>query len=59
MDIHVRTAQRWVKRYEEDPDDIFDKNKKMVRKRIFKEEHKQFLLEYIYENPFLLFWCKW
>ncbi|ORE23292.1 hypothetical protein BCV71DRAFT_287593 [Rhizopus microsporus] len=50
LDIHVRTAQRWVKRYYEDHESIFEKKKKSDRRRILGEEHKQFLLIYIDEN---------
>ncbi|KAI8367709.1 uncharacterized protein BYT42DRAFT_625825 [Radiomyces spectabilis] len=42
---------RWVKRYYEDPESIFKKKKKSGRHRILREEHKQFLLNYIDENP--------
>ncbi|KAG1503159.1 hypothetical protein G6F52_012303 [Rhizopus delemar] len=51
LGIHVRAAQRWVKRYYEDPESIFEKKKKSGRHRILREEHKQCLLEYIDENP--------
>ncbi|KAH8555739.1 hypothetical protein BGW37DRAFT_478363 [Umbelopsis sp. PMI_123] len=51
LGIHVRAAQRWVKRYYEDPESIFEKKKKSGRRRILREEHKQFILDYIDENP--------
>ncbi|KAG1175661.1 hypothetical protein G6F36_011063 [Rhizopus arrhizus] len=51
MSIHIRAAQRWVKRYYEDPESIFEKKKKSGRHRILREEHKRFLLNYIDENP--------
>ena len=51
LGIHIRTAQRWVKRYCDDPESIFEKKKKSGRRRILGEEHKQFLLNYIDENP--------
>ncbi|ORE03067.1 hypothetical protein BCV72DRAFT_338246 [Rhizopus microsporus var. microsporus] len=51
LSIHIRAAQRWVKRYYEDPESIFEKKKKSGRRRILGEEHKQFLLNYIDENP--------
>ena len=51
LGIHVRAAQRWVKRYYEDPESIFEKKKKSGRRRILGEEYKQFLLKYIDENP--------
>jgi transposase len=51
LGIHIRAAQRWVKRYYEDPESIFEKKKKPGRRRILGEEHKQFLLNYIDENP--------
>lgn len=51
LGIHIRVAQRWVKRYYEDPESIFEKKKKPGRRRILGEEHKQFLLNYIDENP--------
>ncbi|KAG1052847.1 hypothetical protein G6F43_005032 [Rhizopus delemar] len=51
LGIHVRSAQRWVKRYYEDPESIFEKKKKSGRRRILGEEHKQFILNYIDENP--------
>jgi transposase len=52
LGIHVRAAQRWVKRYYENPESIFEKKKKSGRRRILGEEYKQFLLNYIDENPF-------
>ncbi|OAD70671.1 Homeodomain-like DNA binding domain-containing transcription factor [Phycomyces blakesleeanus NRRL 1555(-)] len=51
LGIHVRAAQRWVKRYYEDPGSIFEKKRKSSRRRILGEDHKQFLLNYIDENP--------
>ncbi|KAG1246563.1 hypothetical protein G6F68_014586 [Rhizopus microsporus] len=51
LGIHVRTAQRWAQMYKTDPDSIFIKHKKTNRSRIFHEEHKQAILEYIDENP--------
>ena len=51
LGIHVRAAQRWVGRYYEGPESIFVKKKKSGRRRILGEEHKQFLLNYIDENP--------
>ncbi|RCH89437.1 hypothetical protein CU097_009794 [Rhizopus azygosporus] len=51
LGIYVRAAQRWVKRYYEDPESIFEKKKKSGRRRILEEEHRQFLLNYIDENP--------
>ncbi|KAG1536673.1 hypothetical protein G6F46_012876 [Rhizopus delemar] len=51
LGIHIRAAQRWVKRYYEDPESIFEKKKKSGRHRILREEHKRFLLNYIDENP--------
>jgi transposase len=40
LGIHIRAAQRWVKRYYEDPESIFEKKKKAGRRRILGEEHK-------------------
>ncbi|CEP07431.1 hypothetical protein [Parasitella parasitica] len=51
LGIHTRAAQRWVKRYYEDPESIIEKKIKSGRRRILGEEHKQFLLHYIDENP--------
>ncbi|KAL1931091.1 hypothetical protein VTP01DRAFT_10228 [Rhizomucor pusillus] len=51
LGIHVRTAQRWAKQYEKDPDSIFEKRKKNGRPRILSEEHKKVILGYIVENP--------
>ncbi|KAG1349283.1 hypothetical protein G6F62_003630 [Rhizopus arrhizus] len=51
LDIHIRAAQRWVKRYYQDPESIFKKKKKSGRPRILGEEHKQFLFNYIDKNP--------
>ncbi|KAG1466321.1 hypothetical protein G6F46_002024 [Rhizopus delemar] len=34
LGIHIRAAQRWVKRYYEDPESIFEKKKKPGRRRI-------------------------
>ena len=50
LGIHIRAAHGWVKRYYEDSENIFAKKKKSGRHRI-EEEHKQFLLNYIDENP--------
>ncbi|CEG79001.1 hypothetical protein RMATCC62417_13524 [Rhizopus microsporus] len=51
LGVHIRAAQRWVKRYYEDPESIFEKKKKSEQHPILGEEHKQFLLNYIDENP--------
>ncbi|OAD66395.1 Homeodomain-like DNA binding domain-containing transcription factor [Phycomyces blakesleeanus NRRL 1555(-)] len=51
LDLHVRAAQKWIKRYYEDPESIFEKKRKSGRRRILGEDHKQFLLNYIDENP--------
>ncbi|CEI87457.1 hypothetical protein RMCBS344292_01869 [Rhizopus microsporus] len=51
LGIHVCTAQRWTQMYKTDLDSIFIKHKKTGRPRILHEEHKQVILEYIYENP--------
>ncbi|CAO0790837.1 unnamed protein product [Mucor circinelloides] len=51
LGIHVRAAQRWAKRYHEDPESIFEKKKKSGRHRILGEEHEHFLLNYIDESP--------
>ncbi|KAL1931158.1 hypothetical protein VTP01DRAFT_10295 [Rhizomucor pusillus] len=51
LDVHVRTAQRWAKQYEEDPDSIFEKRKNIGRPRILGEEQKRVILEYVEENP--------
>ncbi|KAL1928080.1 hypothetical protein VTP01DRAFT_2996 [Rhizomucor pusillus] len=49
--FHVRTAQRWAKQYEVNPDSIFAKRKKNGHPRILGEEHKKVILEYVDENP--------
>ncbi|CEI91916.1 hypothetical protein RMCBS344292_06193 [Rhizopus microsporus] len=51
LGIHIRAAQRWVKRYYGDPESIFEKKKKSGRRRILGNDHKQFLSNYIDENP--------
>ncbi|GAB5587727.1 hypothetical protein Unana1_02627 [Umbelopsis nana] len=51
LGIHVRTAQRWAKQYERDPDSVFEKHKKMGRPPILHDEHKKVNLECIDENP--------
>jgi transposase len=51
LGIHVRVAQRWVRRYREDPESIFEKKKRSGWRRILGEEHKKFLLNYIDDNP--------
>lgn len=51
LGIHFRAAQRWVKRYYEDPESIFEKKNKSGRRRILGEENKQFLLNYIDGDP--------
>ncbi|KAL1935966.1 hypothetical protein VTP01DRAFT_100 [Rhizomucor pusillus] len=45
LGIHVRTAQRWAKQYEVNPDSIFAKRKKNGRPRILGEEHKKVILD--------------
>ncbi|KAG1457808.1 hypothetical protein G6F56_006532 [Rhizopus delemar] len=51
LGIHIRAAQRCAKRYYDNSESIFEKKKKSGRRRILGEEHKQFLLNYIDENP--------
>ncbi|KAG0741370.1 hypothetical protein G6F57_001031 [Rhizopus arrhizus] len=51
LEIHVRTAQIWVKQYEKDPDSIFQKRRKTGHPRILHEDHKTVILECIDENP--------
>ncbi|RCH83993.1 hypothetical protein CU097_006764 [Rhizopus azygosporus] len=51
LGIHVRTAQKWAKQYEKDPDSIFEKRRKTGRPRILHDEHKKAILECIDENP--------
>ncbi|KAL1935134.1 hypothetical protein VTP01DRAFT_4274 [Rhizomucor pusillus] len=51
LDIHIHTAQRWVKKYDECPDSIFDSGKKKVRKRILTSEHKKAVIDFIDANP--------
>jgi transposase len=51
LDIHIRAAQRCVKHYYEDPESIFEKKKKSGRNHILREQHKQFILNYIDGNP--------
>lgn len=50
--IHPRTAQRWVKRYFEDPESIFEIKKKTGRPRILGDDHEQFVVNFIDKNPF-------
>ncbi|KAG1137624.1 hypothetical protein G6F37_011072 [Rhizopus arrhizus] len=51
LGIHVRTAQKWAKQYEENPDSIFEKGRKTGRPRILHDGHKSVILECIDENP--------
>ncbi|KAL1925902.1 hypothetical protein VTP01DRAFT_7241 [Rhizomucor pusillus] len=51
LGIHVRTARRWAKQYERDPDSIFQKHRKTGRPRLLNEEHKEMILDCIDENP--------
>ncbi|CEJ05593.1 hypothetical protein RMCBS344292_19531 [Rhizopus microsporus] len=51
LGIHVRTAQKWAKQYEKDPDSIFEKRRKTGRPRILHDEHKKAILKCIDENP--------
>ncbi|CEI94562.1 hypothetical protein RMCBS344292_08771 [Rhizopus microsporus] len=51
LDIHIRTAQRWVKQYTMCPDNIFDSCNRADRKRILTEEHKKALVTFIDANP--------
>ncbi|KAL1936371.1 hypothetical protein VTP01DRAFT_505 [Rhizomucor pusillus] len=54
LGIHARTAQRWAKQYERDPDSIFEKPRKTGRPRLLNEEHKNVILECIDENPLVV-----
>ena len=51
MGIHVRTAQRGVKQYEERPDSIFESGKKKGRRRILTEKHMKAVVDFIDANP--------
>ncbi|ORE09951.1 hypothetical protein BCV72DRAFT_316834, partial [Rhizopus microsporus var. microsporus] len=51
LGIHVRTAQKWTKQHEKDPDSVFEKRRKTGRPRILHEEHKSVILECTDENP--------
>ncbi|KAL1928022.1 hypothetical protein VTP01DRAFT_3427 [Rhizomucor pusillus] len=51
LGIHVRTAHRWVKQYEERPDSIFESGKKKGRRRILTEEHVKAIIDFIDANP--------
>ncbi|KAL1925859.1 hypothetical protein VTP01DRAFT_7283 [Rhizomucor pusillus] len=50
LDIRIRTAQRWVKKYDECPDSIFESGKKRGRRRILYEEHKRTFTDFIDAN---------
>ncbi|KAL1936543.1 hypothetical protein VTP01DRAFT_677 [Rhizomucor pusillus] len=45
LDIHVRTAQRWVKRYDERPNSIFESGEKKVRRHL-TSEHKKTIIDF-------------
>ncbi|KAL4211738.1 hypothetical protein AB4K20DRAFT_1898545 [Rhizopus microsporus] len=51
LGIHVRTAQKWAKQYEKDPDSVFEKRRKTGRPHILQEEHNGAILECVDENP--------
>ncbi|CEG75259.1 hypothetical protein RMATCC62417_10332 [Rhizopus microsporus] len=51
LGIHVRTAQKWAKQYEKDPDSVFEKRRKTSRPHILQEEHRSAILACIDENP--------
>jgi transposase len=51
LGIHVRTAQKWAKQYEKDPDSIFENRRKTGRPRSLHDEHKKVILECIDESP--------
>ena len=51
LGIHVCTAQKWAKQYENNPDSIFEKQSKTGRPRILNEEHRKAILECIDESP--------
>ncbi|KAL1925899.1 hypothetical protein VTP01DRAFT_7238 [Rhizomucor pusillus] len=51
LGIHVRSAQRWASKYEDDPDSIFEMPKNRGCPRILNEEHKKVILEHVDENP--------
>jgi transposase len=49
--IHIRTAQRWVRRYNVYLDSIFESCKNVGRKCILTEEHKATVINFIDANP--------
>ncbi|KAL1936279.1 hypothetical protein VTP01DRAFT_413 [Rhizomucor pusillus] len=51
LGMHVRTAQRWVKQYEEHPDSIFESGRKKGRIRIVTEEHVKAVIDFTDANP--------
>ena len=50
LGIHIRTAHRWVKRYNACSDGIFESCKKVDRKCILIEEHKTTIINFIDVN---------
>ncbi|KAG0947461.1 hypothetical protein G6F57_002319 [Rhizopus arrhizus] len=51
LGIHVRSAQRWALKYEQDPDSLFKKRKSSGRPRVLSDEHKRSILKWVDENP--------
>ncbi|KAG1145988.1 hypothetical protein G6F36_015080 [Rhizopus arrhizus] len=51
LDIHIRTAQRWIKQYNMRPDSIFDVSKQVGRKCVLNDEHKMTIVKFIDANP--------
>ncbi|KAG1459902.1 hypothetical protein G6F46_003981 [Rhizopus delemar] len=52
LDIHIRTAQRWIKQYNMRPDSIFDVSKQVGRKCVLNDERKMTVVKFIDANPF-------
>ncbi|CEG82070.1 hypothetical protein RMATCC62417_16194 [Rhizopus microsporus] len=51
LGIHVRTAQKWVKQYEKDPDSILENTWATSLSPFLNGEHKSVILECIDEDP--------
>ncbi|OAD66622.1 Homeodomain-like DNA binding domain-containing transcription factor [Phycomyces blakesleeanus NRRL 1555(-)] len=49
LNINPRVAQRWVKKYDEDPDNIFVRGKKSGKRRL-TDEHKKCIKEFVAKN---------
>lgn len=51
LEINIRTAQRWVKQYNERPDSILENRRKRARKPILTSDHQSSVINFIDNDP--------